>query len=515
MTEILSDEAVAFVADLNRRFRPRRNELLAARARRRAEIASGVALDFRPETADIRAADWTAPPAPADLTDRRVEITGPTERKMTINALNSGAKVWLADLEDANTPHWANVVGGQQNLYDAIRRTITLSTPDKTYELNGGPYPTIVMRPRGWHLDERHLPVDGEPAVGALVDFGLYFFHNARELLDRGSGPYLYLPKMESYREAELWNDVFTHAQQALGIDVGTIRATVLIETIPAAFEMEEILYALRSHISGLNAGRWDYLFSIIKYFRDNPAMVLPDRASVTMTAPFMRAYTELLVSTCHRRGAFAMGGMAAFIPSRRDPAVNQVALAKVREDKEREAADGFDGSWVAHPDLVPVCMEIFDRVLGDRPNQLDRRRDDVSVDAAQLLTVAATGGAVTEAGLRNNVSVALQYLEAWLRGNGAAAINNLMEDAATAEISRSQVWQWIHNGVRLSDGTAVTADLVGRIEDEELADIRAALGDQAWAGSRFDDARKLFERVALADDFADFLTTAAYDSID
>ena len=515
MTEILSDEAVAFVADLNRRFRPRRNELLAARAERRASIASGAALDFPEETADIRAAEWSAPPAPADLTDRRVEITGPTERKMTINALNSGAKVWLADLEDANTPHWANVVGGQQNLFDAIRRTITLSTPDKTYELNGGPYPTIVMRPRGWHLDERHLPVDGVPAVGALVDFGLYFFHNAQELRRRGSGPYFYLPKMESYREAELWNDVFTHAQEALGIDVGTIRATVLIETIPAAFEMEEILYALRPHISGLNAGRWDYLFSIIKYFRDNPAMVLPDRASVTMTAPFMRAYTELLVSTCHRRGAFAMGGMAAFIPSRRDPAVNEVALAKVREDKEREAGDGFDGSWVAHPDLVPVCMEIFDRVLGDRPNQLDRRRDDVSVDAADLLNVAATGGAVTESGLRNNVSVALQYLESWLRGNGAAAINNLMEDAATAEISRSQVWQWIHNGVRLPDGTPVTADLVGRIEDEELANIRAALGDQAWAGSRFDDARKLFERVALADEFPDFLTTVAYDSID
>jgi malate synthase len=515
MTEILSDEAVAFVADLNRRFRPLRNELLAARAARRAEIAAGGTLGFRPETADIRAADWSAPPAPADLTDRRVEITGPTERKMTINALNSGAKVWLADLEDANTPHWANVVEGQQNLYDAIRRTISLSTPAKEYSLEEGPYPTIVMRPRGWHLDERHLPVDGEPAVGALVDFGLYFFHNASELLARGSGPYFYLPKMESYKEAELWNDVFTHAQDALGIPQGTIRATVLIETIPAAFEMEEILYALRPHISGLNAGRWDYLFSIIKYFRDNPAMVLPDRAAVTMTAPFMRAYTELLVSTCHRRGAFAMGGMAAFIPSRRDPAVNEVALAKVREDKEREAADGFDGSWVAHPDLVPVCMEVFDRVLGDKPNQLDRKRDDVSVDAEQLLNVAATGGAVTEAGLRSNVSVALQYLESWLRGNGAAAINNLMEDAATAEISRSQVWQWIHNGVRLDDGTEITADLVGRIEDEELAKIREALGDQAWAGSRFDDARKLFERVALADDFAEFLTTAAYDSID
>ena len=515
MTEMLSDEAVAFVADLNRRFRPRRNELLAARAARRAEIAAGAGLGFLSETADVRAGDWTVPPAPADLTDRRVEITGPTERKMTINALNSGAKVWLADLEDANTPHWSNVVDGQQNLYDAIRRTISLETEKKTYELGEGPYPTIVMRPRGWHLDERHLPVDGEPAVGALVDFGLYFFHNAAELLRRGSGPYFYLPKMESHREAALWNDVFTYAQEALGIPVGTIRATVLIETIPAAFEMDEILHALRPHISGLNAGRWDYLFSIIKYFRDNPAMVLPDRAAVTMTAPFMRAYTELLVSTCHRRGAFAMGGMAAFIPSRRDPAVNDVALAKVREDKEREAGDGFDGSWVAHPDLVPVCREIFDRVLGDRPNQLDRRRDDVRVDAAQLLDVAATGGAVTEAGLRGNVSVALQYLEAWLRGNGAVAINNLMEDAATAEISRSQVWQWIHNGVRLDDGTEITADLVGRIEDEELAHIRAALGDQAWAGSRFDDARKLFERVALADDFAEFLTTAAYDAID
>ena len=515
MTEILSDEAVTFVTELNRRFRPRRNELLAARAARRAEIAAGGSLGFRPETEHMRAGDWSAPPAPADLTDRRVEITGPTERKMTINALNSGAKVWLADLEDANTPHWANVVGGQQNLYDAIRRTISLSTPDKEYALGGGPYPTIVMRPRGWHLDERHLPVDGEPAVGALVDFGLYFFHNAKELLERGSGPYFYLPKTESYKEAELWNDVFTHAQEALGIPVGTIRATVLIETIPAAFEMEEILYALRPHIAGLNAGRWDYLFSIIKYFRDNPAMVLPDRAAVTMTAPFMRAYTELLVSTCHRRGAFAMGGMAAFIPSRRDPEVNEIALAKVREDKEREANDGFDGSWVAHPDLVPVCMEIFDRVLGDRPNQLDRMRDDVSVTAEQLLDVASTPGAVTEAGLRSNVSVGLQYLEAWLRGNGAVAINNLMEDAATAEISRSQIWQWIHNSVRLEDGTLITAELVGRIEDEELAKIRDALGDEAWAGSRFDDARKLFERVALADDFADFLTTAAYDVIE
>src|SRR5690242_10089993 len=410
MTEILSDEAVAFVAELNRRFRPRRNDLLAARAARRAEIAGGGTLGFLDETADIRAAEWSAPPAPADLTDRRVEITGPTERKMTINALNSGAKVWLADLEDANTPHWANVIDGQQNLFDAIRRDISLQTSAKTYELNGGPYPTIVMRPRGWHLDERHLPVDDEPAVGALVDFGLYFFHNAAELIERGSGPYFYLPKMESHKEAELWNDVFTHAQDALGIPQGTIRATVLIETIPAAFEMEEILHALRPHISGLNAGRWDYLFSIIKYFRDNPRMILPDRAAVTMTAPFMRAYSELLVSTCHKRGAFAMGGMAAFIPSRRDPQVNEVALAKVNEDKEREAGDGFDGSWVAHPDLVPVCQAIFDRVLGSRPNQVDKLRPEVSVAAAQLLDVSSTGAGVTEAGLRGNVSVALQY---------------------------------------------------------------------------------------------------------
>jgi len=507
MTEILSDEAVAFVTELNRRFRPRRDELLEARAARRAEIAAGGSLGFRPETAGIRAAEWSAPEAPADLRDRRVEITGPTERKMTINALNSGAKVWLADLEDANTPHWSNVIDGQRNLFDAVRRTIALETPQKVYSLGPGPYPTIVVRPRGWHLDERHLPIDGLPAVGALVDFGLYFFHNAAELLERGSGPYFYLPKMESYKEAELWNDVFTFAQERLGIPVGTIRATVLIETIPAAFEMEEILHALRPHLSGLNAGRWDYLFSIIKYFRDNPSMILPDRASVTMTAPFMRAYTELLVSTCHRRGAFAIGGMAAFIPSRRDPAVNEVALAKVREDKEREAGDGFDGSWVAHPDLVPVCREVFDRVLGDRPNQLHRQRPEVSVSADDLLDVASTPGAVTEEGLRSNISVGLRYLESWLGGNGAAAINNLMEDAATAEISRSQIWQWIHNGVQLPSGEPVTAALVSRLEDEELAAIPSP--------GRFEQARELFERVALADDFPDFLTTVAYESID
>jgi malate synthase len=509
VVEILTPEARDFVVELQRRFRPRRDELIARRAERRAQIAATGRLDFLPETADVRAAEWSVPVAPADLTDRRVEITGPTERKMAINALNSGAKVWLADLEDANTPHWANVIGGQENLYDAVRRTISFDAPDgRHYALREDDValPTIVMRPRGWHLDQRAMVLDDRPFVGALVDFGLYVFHNAAELLARGSGPYFYLPKMESHLEARLWNDVFTHAQEALGIPHGSIRATVLIETIPAAFEMDEILYELRDHASGLNAGRWDYLFSIIKNFRDaGPAFVLPDRAAVTMTAPFMRAYTELLVATCHRRGAFAMGGMAAFIPSRRDPEVNAVALAKVREDKEREAADGFDGSWVAHPDLVPVCREVFDRVLGDRPNQLDRQRPEVSVTAEQLLDVAATPGEVTEAGLRGNVSVALQYLAAWLQGNGAVAINNLMEDAATAEISRSQVWQWVHNGVQLPGGTLITKELVRQILAEETARL----------GPEYAVAAELFERVALADDFADFLTVPAYELID
>ncbi|MCI0689165.1 MAG: malate synthase A [Sporichthyaceae bacterium] len=517
--QILTPAALDFVAQLQRQFRSRRDELLAQRAVRRAELARTHRLDFLPDTAEIRAGDWRVAPVPPDLTDRRVEITGPTERKMTINALNSGAKVWLADLEDANTPHWANVVEGQVNLWDAVREQISFSSPEgKTYQLRtDAPLATIVVRPRGWHLDERHILVDGQPSVGALVDFGLHFFHNASELIERGSGPYFYLPKMESHHEARLWNDVFGYAQLALGIPYGSVRATVLIETIPAAFEMEEILYELRDHASGLNAGRWDYLFSIIKNFRDaGPEFVLPDRAAVTMTAPFMRAYTELLVTTCHRRGAFAMGGMAAFIPSRRDPEVNERALEKVRQDKEREAADGFDGSWVAHPDLVPICVEVFDRVLGDRPNQLDRLRPEVAVSAADLLDIAATGGAVTEAGLRLNVDVGLRYIEAWLRGNGAAAIHNLMEDAATAEISRSQIWQWVHNEVTLADtGEPVTAELVRRIVEEELAGIRVELGAEAFEAGRFKEARELFERVALADDFADFLTVPALDLID
>jgi len=507
VTEILSVEARAFVEELNRRFRPRRDELLARRAERRQEIARTGRLDFLPETKEIRESSWQVPPPAPGLVDRKVEITGPTERKMTINALNSGAKVWLADFEDANTPHWTNVIQGQVNLYDAVRRTITYESPDgRRYELTDGPLPTIVMRPRGWHLPERHILVDDAPAVGALVDAGLYLFHNARELIERGSGPYLYLPKLESHLEARLWNDVFTHAEEALGLPAGCIRATVLIETIPAAFEMHEILWELRPHAAGLNAGRWDYLFSIIKNFRDaGPSFVLPDRGAVTMTAPFMRAYTELLVATCHERGAMAMGGMAAFIPSRRDPEVNAVALAKVREDKEREARDGFDGSWVAHPDLVPICAEVFDAVLGDKPNQLDRRRDDVSVSAAQLLDVASTPGAITEAGVRTNVSIGVRYLASWLSGNGAAALDNLMEDAATAEISRSQIWQWIHNGSRLDDGRAVTTQLVRQILDEEMAKL----------GPEYVQARTLFERVALSDDFVDFLTLPAYELID
>jgi malate synthase len=449
--------------------------------------------------------------------DRRVEITGPTDPKMAINALNSGAKVWLADLEDANTPAWANVVEGQVTLLDAVHGDLAYTSPEgKAYSVRRDfPLPVILPRPRGWHLEERHLVVDGAPAVGALVDFGLFFFHNAADLVAQGRGPYFYLPKIESHLEARLWNDVITHAEEVVGIPYGSTRATVLIETITAAFEMAEILYELRDHVAGLNAGRWDYLFSVIKNFRDaGSAFVLPDRAAVTMTAPFMRAYTELLVSTCHQRGAFAIGGMSAFIPSRRDPEVNERALVQVRADKEREAADGFDGSWVAHPDLVPVCAEVFDRVLGERPNQLDRRREDVRVTAAQLLDVAATPGEVTEAGIRANISIGLRYLASWLRGNGAAAIHNLMEDAATAEISRSQLWQWIHNDVRLADGQTVTADLVRRLLDDETAELRSEVGAEAWAAGEYDSARRVFEEVALADHFVEFLTLPAYDLI-
>ncbi|MCG5211869.1 malate synthase A [Streptosporangium sp. KLBMP 9127] len=511
--EILTPEALAFVATLQRELGARRLALLDARATRQAELSAGGTLGFPAETRPIREDDtWrVADPAPG-LEDRRVEITGPVDKKMTINALNSGAKVWLADFEDANSPLWENCVSGHLNLRDALDRTIDFSAGEKTYALRpAAELATVVVRPRGWHLDEKHLLVDGAPVSASLFDFALYFFHCAQRQLDAGRGPYFYLPKIESYLEARLWNDVFTRAQELLGIPYGTIRATVLIETYPAAFEMEEILYELRDHCAGLNAGRWDYLFSVIKKFRTRGReFLLPERNAVTMTAPFMRAYTELLVRSCHKRGAHAIGGMAAFIPSRRDPSVNTTALEKVRADKTRESGDGFDGSWVAHPDLVPICREVFDSVLGDRPDQRDRLRADVQVSAADLLAVSETPGEITEAGLRNNVDVALRYLAAWMGGSGAVGIHNLMEDAATAEISRSQIWQWIHNDIELADtGKVVTRDLVERIIGEELTAIKAEPG---YDEARYAQAAALFKEVALDDDFAEFLTLPAYD---
>jgi malate synthase len=513
--EILTPGALDLVARLQRELGPRRVELLAARAARQRELSAGGTFDFLEQTAHIRAdQSWqVAPPAPG-LVDRRVEITGPTDKKMTINALNSGAKVWLADFEDANTPLWDNMVSGQLNLKDALDRTIDFTSADgKDYRLApDDQLATIVVRPRGWHLDEKHVLVDGERISGSLFDFALYFFHCARRQIDKGKGPYFYLAKMESHLEARLWNDAFNLAEDTLGLPHGTIRATVLIETIPAAFEMEEILYELREHSSGLNAGRWDYLFSIIKKFRTRGRdFVLPERNAVTMTAPMMRAYTELLVRTCHGRGAHAMGGMAAFIPSRRDPEVNKVALAKVRDDKTRESNDGFDGSWVAHPDLVPICRDIFDGVLGDAPNQLGKLRQDVHVTASELLDVRSTPGEITETGLRNNVSVGLQYLASWLAGQGAVAIFNLMEDAATAEISRSQVWQWLHNDIQLAEGPVVTKELVDHVIASELAKIADAAGD-AYDSARYAEAVDLFKEVALADDYAEFLTLPAYE---
>lgn len=512
--EILTPEALAFVADLDARFHDRRDELLAARRARREEIARTGTLGFLAETAAIRDGDWTVVPIPADLRDRRVEITGPTDPKMAINALNSGARVWLADLEDANTPHWRNVLGGQVTLYDAVRRQLAFTSPKgKDYALaDDENLPVIVPRPRGWHFDEEHATLDGRPVVAALLDFGLYFFHNAREQLSRGSGAYFYLPKLESHLEARLWNDVFTHSEAALEVPAGSIRATVLIETITAAFEMDEIIHELRDHMAGLNAGRWDYLFSIIKNFRDaGPAFTLPDRGAVTMNAPMMKAYSDLLVRTCHRRGASAIGGMAAFIPSRRDAEANERAFAKVREDKTREVTAGFDGSWVAHPDLVSLCADIFSDALGDRSNQLDVMRDDVDVSAADLLAVDRTPGDRTEGGLRGNVRIGIQYLQAWLSGNGAAGIDNLMEDAATAEISRSQVWQWIYNEATLDTGEVITRELVERIVEEEYAALRDAVGAEAFAVGQWADARRLFAESALSEDFPDFLTLPAY----
>jgi malate synthase len=506
--EILTPDALAFVARLHRRFNPTRTVLLARRAERQQQFDAGVLPDFLPDTATIRAGAWHVAPTPDDLQRRRVEITGPVERKMMINALNSGANVFMADCEDALAPSWDNIVQGQINLRDAVRRRITFMNPDgKTYSLNDE-VATLLVRPRGWHLPEKHVLVDGEPISASLFDFGLYFFHNARELLDRGSGPYFYLPKLESHLEARLWNDVFNAAEQELRLP-GTIRATVLIETILGAFEMDEILYELRDHMAGLNAGRWDYIFSIIKKFRNRADFMLPDRAQVTMAVPFMRAYTQLLVKTCHRRGAHAIGGMAAFIPNRRDPEVTEQALAKVREDKEREAGDGFDGTWVAHPDLVPVAMAVFDRIVGDAPHQKDRLREDVQVQGADLLNFAVPGGQITEGGLRTNISVALQYLNSWLLGNGAAAINNLMEDAATAEISRAQIWQWLRHGARLADGRAVTADLYTQIRADELERLGGA------GAGRYADAAAILDSLVLDATFTEFLTLPAYRYLD
>ncbi|NJQ07194.1 malate synthase A [Streptomyces lonarensis] len=515
--EVLTAEALLFLAELHRRFTPRRDELLAARAARRQEIAATGKLDFLPETAHVREGEWQVAPAPAALSDRRVEITGPTDRKMAVNALNSGAKVWLADFEDASSPTWENVVGGVISMGDAFRRRIDFTDDrGKSYTLRPDEELAVaVMRPRGWHLDDSHVTVDGAPVPGGLVDFGLYFFHNAALLAEQRRGPYFYLPKLESHLEARLWNDVFVFAQQYVGIPHGTVRATVLIETITAAFEMEEILHELRDHAAGLNAGRWDYLFSLIKNFRDaGPEFVLPDRNAVTMTAPFMRAYTELLVRTCHKRGAHAIGGMAAFIPSR-DEEANAVAFAKVRADKDREAADGFDGSWVAHPGLVPVARESFDAVLGERPHQKDRLRADVAVGAADLLAVDSLSAKPSYEGLRNAVAVGVRYLQAWLHGRGAVAVFGLMEDVATAEISRSQIWQWVNAGVQLEGAPAgreqVTAELVRTLAAEELAALAAELGAEAVESAGWRQAHDVLLRVALDEEYVDFLTLVAY----
>jgi malate synthase len=508
--EVLTPDALGFVGDLHRSFDGRRRDLLRARARRQEALDGGELPGFPPETAHIREdPTWRVASAPSDLEDRRVEITGPVEPKMMINALNSGARVFMADFEDALSPTWENVVTGQWAVSEAVRRRLTFQTDEKTYALQPTTA-TLVIRPRGWHLDETHVVVDGSPISASLFDFGLVFFHNAREQLGRGSGPYFYLPKLESHLEARLWNDVFVEAQARLGIPGGSVRATVLIETILAAFEMDEILWELRDHAAGLNAGRWDYIFSLIKKFHTRADMVLPDRAQVTMAVPFMRAYQQLLVRTCHARGAHAIGGMSAFIPNRRQPDVTENALARVREDKQREAGDGSDGTWVAHPDLVPVAAEVFDQVLGDRPNQKDRLRDDVRVSPGELLDTRIEGGEVTEAGVSTNVSVALQYLASWLAGNGAAAINNLMEDAATAEISRGQLWQWRVHGVTLDDGRPMTGELYAAIRDSELNRLRASASDDRWT-----DAAALLDDLVLRDEFAEFLTLAAYPMLD
>jgi malate synthase len=513
--EILTEEARAFLGGLHREFDARRRDLLARRVERQARLDMGGTLDFADDTREVREGDWQVAPAPEDMRCRRVEITGPTTAKMMINALNSGADGYMADFEDSNSPTWANMIGGQVNLLDACAGTLAFDDPEgREYRL-GDDLATILARPRGWHLDEKHMSMDGRSMSGSLVDAGLFLFHNARPLLDRGSGPCLYLPKLEGHAEARLWNDVLRWAEAELGLERGTVNVTVLIETVPAAFEMEEILYELRERPAALNAGRWDYIFSMIKCFRERPEFVLPDRSKVTMTVPFMRAYTELLVATCHRRGAMAIGGMAAYLPSRDDEDANREAERRLREDKAREAGDGFDGTWVAHPDFVAAAREEFDSVLDGRPNQLDRARDDVEVSADDLLDVSSAGGAdgITEEGLRSDVNVAIQYISSWLRGNGAAGIYGLMEDAATAEIARAQVWQWVHHECTLDDDRTITGDLVQELESEELERIREEVGDDDWfqRQGRPKLARELFEQVALGDEFVDFLTLSAY----
>lgn len=510
--EILTDEALEFLRQLQLRFGATRAELLKARHDRRQRLTNGYLPHFLKETKNIREdKSWKVAPIAPGLEDRRVEITGPTERKMTINALNCGAKCWLADMEDANTPHFTNVIGGQVNLYDAIRRTIEYTNPTngKHYQLNEGELPTIIVRPRGWHLTEKHIRIGGHSSSGSLTDFGLYFFHNAKELIKRGSGPYYYLPKMESHLEARLWAEVFSFSEEYLGIPHGTIRATCLIETIMGVFEMDEILYELRDYSSGLNAGRWDYIFSAIKKFRDSgPSWVLPDRSDITMQVPFMHAYTELLVKTCHQRGAHAIGGMSAFIPSK-DPAVNAESERKVREDKTREVEAGFDGSWVAHPGMVGYVREVFDGYLKDRPNQVDRQRDDVNVTAKELLDFASTPGAITEDGVRTNVAVGLRYLYSWLGGNGAAAIYGLMEDAATAEISRSQIWQWLRYQCELDDGRKVTPQLVAELFADEYGKFLEEVGE---AGKeRAEQSARIFKEVCMQGEFPTFLTVPVY----
>ena len=513
--EVLSDEALGFIANLHRKFNNTRLKLLEERKQRQNSIDQGEMPGFLAETASVREGDWKVNPIPADLQDRRTEITGPVDRKMVINALNSGAKVFMADFEDANAPTWENTIEGQINLYDAIRRQIDFTAPNgKEYKLKEKTA-VLKIRPRGWHLEEKHVLVDGAPFSASIFDFGLYFFRNAKKLLEKGSGPYFYLPKLESHLEARLWNDLFKEAQDQLGIPQGSIKVTVLIETILAAFEMEEIIYELKEHMAGLNAGRWDYIFSIVKKFRNHPEFLLPDRAQVTMTVPFMQSYAQLLVKTCHKRGAHAIGGMSAFIPSRKDEDINRNAFEKVRADKQLEAGNGYDGTWVAHPDLVAVAMEQFDVFIKDGQHQKNNLREDVQVAAPDLLNFKVDGGKITEQGLRTNINVGLLYIESWLMGVGAAALYNLMEDAATAEISRAQIWQWVHNkGVKLDDGRELDTALYAQLLDEELENIKGLLGEERYAAGRFREAAEIFDYLVRTEDFVDFLTLRAYEHL-